>query len=195
MTPRVGIVYQPIPEISLYASYSQSFTPNSAATLSGDPLKPEQGDGYEVGIKAELLDRRLFATLAYFDITKRNVAVTDPINPFFSIATGRQRSRGLELDITGEILPGWNVITSYAYIDAEITEDTNPNLVGSQLPGIPFSSASLWTTYEIQSGEFQGLGFGVGFNFVGERQGGLPNSFRVGSYFVPNASIFIDVII
>ncbi|MEH2180226.1 TonB-dependent siderophore receptor [Nostoc sp.] len=190
VTPRVGIVYQPIKELSLYASYSQSFTPNSATTVSGTPLEPERGEGYEVGVKTDLLNSKLFATLAYFDITKRNVAATDPNNPLFSIATGKQQSNGVELDITGEILPGWKAIANYAYINARVTDDTDSALVGSQLPGIPFHSAGLWTTYQLQSGNLKGLGFGIGFNYVGERQGGLPNSFRVDSYFVPNAAIF-----
>ena len=111
LTPRVGIVYQPIEEVSLYASYSQSFNPNTETTISGDTLEPEKGEGYEVGIKAQLLDR-LFATLAYFDITKQNVAVTDPNFRLASIATGEQQSRGVELDVTGEILPGWNIIAA-----------------------------------------------------------------------------------
>lgn len=192
-SPRVGIVYQPIKELSLYASYSQSFNPNTETTASGDPLEPEKGEGYEVGVKAELLGGRLFGTLAYFDITKQNVAVADP-NPTLAfdafIATGEQKSRGVELDITGEILPGWNIIAAYAYIDAEVTNDTNPVFVGSKLPGIPKHSANLWTTYEVQSGNLQGLGFGLGFNFAGPREGGLPNSFEVDSYFITNAAIF-----
>lgn len=189
LTPRVGIVYQPIEEVSLYASYSQSFNPNTANTATGDPLEPEKGEGYEVGIKAQLLDN-LFATLAYFDITKQNVAVTDPNFAFASIATGEQQSRGVELDVTGEILPGWNIIAAYAYIDAEVTEDLNPDNIGNRLFNVPKHSASLWTTYQIQSGNLQGLGFGVGFNFVGEREGNLDNSFQADSYFLTNAAIF-----
>jgi iron complex outermembrane receptor protein len=190
LTPRVGIVYQPIEELSLYTSYSRSFNPNTGTTISGDPLEPEKGEGYEVGVKAQLLDR-LFATLAYFDITKQNVAVTDPLFPLdASIATGEQQSRGVELDVAGEILPGWNIIAAYAYIDAEVTADTNPDIVGNRLFNVPKHSASLWTTYEIQSGNLQGLGFGVGFNYVGEREGDLDNSFQVDSYFLTNASIF-----
>lgn len=189
LTPRVGIVYQPIEEVSLYASYSKSFNPNTQNTVSGDPLEPEKGEGYEVGIKAELLDN-LFATLAYFDITKQNVAVTDPNNSFFSIPTGEQQSRGVELDVTGEVLPGWKIIAAYAYIDAEVTADTNTDIVGNRLFNVPKHSASLWTTYEIQSGNWQGLGFGVGFNYVGEREGDLDNSFQVDSYFLTNAAIF-----
>ncbi len=109
-TPRVGIVYQPIEELSLYASYSQSFNPNiDTFTVNGDPLQPERGEGYEVGVKTELLEGRLFATLAYFDITKQNVATEDLNFPGLgiSVATGEQRSRGIELDVSGQILPGW----------------------------------------------------------------------------------------
>jgi iron complex outermembrane recepter protein len=191
-TPRIGIVYQPIEAVSLYASYSRSFNPNTSTTASGDFLEPEEGEGYEVGVKTEWLDGKLSATLAYFDITKQNVAVSDPAFPGlnFFIATGEQRSRGIELDAIGEILPGWNIIASYAYIDAEVTEDTDPDLVGSKLPGIPQHSASLWTTYEIQRGDLRGLGFGIGFNYVGEREGGLPNSFQADGYFLTNAAIF-----
>jgi iron complex outermembrane receptor protein len=189
-TPRLGIVYQPVEELSLYASYSRSFNPNSATTVGGDPLEPEKGEGYEVGVKAELLERRLSATLAYFDITKQNVAVTNPSFPLFSIATGEQRSQGVELDVTGQIRPGWNIIAAYAYIDAEVTADTNSEIVGNRLFNVPKHSASLWTTYEIQRGNWQGLGFGVGFNYVGEREGDLDNSFEVDSYFLTNAAIF-----
>ncbi len=146
MTPRLGVVYQPIEEVSLYASYSRSFNPNTANTVSGDPLEPETGEGYEVGVKAQLLED-IFATLAYFDITKQNVAVIDPDNRLFSIPTGEQRSRGVELDVTGEILPGWNIIAAYALIDAEVTADTNADIVGNRLFNVPRHNASLWTTY------------------------------------------------
>lgn len=193
VTPRVGIVYQPIPTLSLYGSYSQSFTPSTATNAAGEPLETERGEGFEVGIKAELLEGRLAATLAYFDITRQNVATADPnpppTNPFASVATGEQRSRGIELDMVGEILPGWKIIASYAYIDAEVTEG-NAAEVGNRLNNTPEHSASLWTTYEIQEGDLQGLGFGVGLNFVGERQGDLANSFQVDSYFLTNAAIF-----
>ncbi|CAN1212580.1 Ferrichrome-iron receptor [Tumidithrix helvetica PCC 7403] len=189
-TPRLGLLYQITDTLSLYGSYSQSFTPNTATTVSGTPLEPQRGRGYEFGLKADLLDKKLFATLAYFDITKQNVAVTDPNFPLFSIASGEQRSRGLEFDVSGELLPGWRIIASYAYINGEVTADTDPSNVGKKLFGVPDHSASLWTTYEIQSGDLQGLGFGLGFKYVGDRQGDLANSFSLGSYFTADAAIF-----
>jgi iron complex outermembrane receptor protein len=188
-SPQIGIVYKPIEPISLYASYSRSFEPNTGTTATGEFLEPERGTQYEVGVKADLLDRRLFTTLAFYHLTRSNVATTDPDDPNFSIAVGEQRSQGIELDIIGEILPGWNIIAGYAYNDAEITED-NEYEVGNRLYNVPKHSASLWTTYEIQSGNLQGLGFGIGFNYVGERAGDLENSYEVPSYFLTNAAIY-----
>ncbi|MGD1904975.1 MAG: TonB-dependent siderophore receptor [Leptolyngbyaceae cyanobacterium] len=193
-TPRVGIVYQPIPQLSLYGSYSRSFTPSAATDIAGNLLEPEEGEGFEVGLKAELFDQRLIATLAYFDITRQNVATADPnalLGVLAFLATGEQRSQGIELDIAGEILPGWNVIANYAYTDARITQD-NTFPAGNGLTGIPENSASLWTTYTLQTGDWAGLGFGVGVNYVGDRPGDLNNSFRLGDYWVTNAAIFYE---
>jgi iron complex outermembrane receptor protein len=191
VTPRVGIVYQPIPELSLYGSYSQSFIPSEEVTSNGDPLEAETGEGFEFGVKGELLEKKLSATIAYFNITKQNVGTPDPVNPNFSVSTGEQKSQGIEFDLSGEISPGWKVITSYAYIDAEVSQD-NSIPVGNRLFNAPEHSASLWTTYEIQQGNLKGFGFGGGFNFVGERQGDLANSFTVDSYFLTNAAIFYE---
>jgi iron complex outermembrane receptor protein len=187
-SPRVGLVYQPLENLSLYTSYAQSFFPNAALTAAGNPLEPEQGEGFEVGVKTELLDRRLLATLAYFNLARRNVATADPADPRFSVATGEQRSQGIELDVIGEILPGWNLIGSYSYIDAQVTQD-NQFAVGNRLPGVPEHSASLWTNYEFQSGNLAGLGLGLGVNWVGNRAGDLQNSFGLDSYFLTNAAI------
>jgi iron complex outermembrane receptor protein len=86
-------------------------------------------------------------------------------------------------------LPGWRVIASYAYTDAKITQDNRYD-IGNRLVNVPKNSASLWTTYEVQKGGLQGLGFGVGLRYVGEREGDLENSFELPSYFRTDAAIF-----
>ncbi|QUY43763.1 TonB-dependent receptor [Acaryochloris marina] len=187
-SPRVGLVYQPIENLSLYANYARSFFPSAAVTVDGNPLQAEKGEGFEVGIKTELLNQKLLATLAYFNLTRQNVATADPTDPRFSIATGEQQSQGLELSLTGEILSGWNVLGSYTYTDAEITAD-NRFEVGNRLPGVPEHSASLWSTYEIQTGSLEGLKFGIGFNWVGDRTGDFQNSFNLDSYFLTSVAI------
>ncbi|WP_138503472.1 TonB-dependent receptor [Nostoc sp. PA-18-2419] len=188
-TPRVGIVYQPIQPISLYASFSKSFQPNSGTLVDGSLLPAERGTQYEVGVKGEFLNNKLTLTLAAYEITKSNVATTDPNNTNFVIPVGEQRSRGIELDIAGEILPGWNIIASYANTDAKVTK-SNDGQQGNQLYNVPYNAASLWTTYELQTGSLQGLGFGLGLFYVGDRQGDLANDFKVDSYLRTDASVF-----
>ena len=190
-SPRVGIVYQPIPPISLYASYARSFTPSLFGnSVDGRPFKPGRGTQYEVGVKADL-SNRLSATLAFYDLTRTNVSTNDPNNLGFSIQTGEQRSRGIEFNIGGEILPGLNVIAGYSYIDAQISKD-NVFTVGNRLNDVPYNSFNLWTTYQIQQGSLQGLGFGLGLFYVGERQGDLDNTptYVLPSYFRTDAAIF-----
>ncbi|MEM7061892.1 MAG: TonB-dependent siderophore receptor [Cyanobacteria bacterium P01_B01_bin.77] len=187
-TPRVGLVYQPTENVSLFASYSRSFTPNSPGSFGTEVFEPEEGEQFEIGVKTELLDGRLSANLAYFDITQQNVVTTDPINPLLSVLTGEERSRGVELDVAGEILPGWNIVANYAYIDAEITED-NSGLEGNRKANVPENNFNLWSTYDVQSGSLEGLGFGLGVNYVGDRFGDNANSYTVDDYFLTNAAI------
>ncbi|MEM8546448.1 MAG: TonB-dependent receptor, partial [Cyanobacteria bacterium P01_H01_bin.119] len=153
-------------------------------------IPPEEGQQFEVGIRTELLNGRLIANLAFFDLTKQNVATPDPnpLNLGASVATGEQSSRGIELDIAGEILPGWNIITNYAYTDATITSDNSGN-EGNRLTGVPEHNFNLWTTYDIQDGPLEGLGFGLGFNYVTERFGDTANTFTADGYFLTNAAI------
>jgi iron complex outermembrane receptor protein len=186
-TPRVGVVYQPILPISLYASYAESFNPVAGSTFSGEPFQPERGTQYEIGVKADI-NNRLSATLALFDLTRSNVTTADPDNIGFSIQTGEQRSQGVELNIAGEILPGWNIIAGYAYTDTRITRD-NTFRAGNRLNNVPENAFNLWTTYEIQSGSLQGLGFGLGLFFVGERQGNLANTFQVPGFLRTDAAL------
>jgi iron complex outermembrane recepter protein len=189
-TPRVGVVYQPIPPLSVYASYTQSFLPSQAYARNADQsaFKPEEGRQLEFGIKADL-SSQLGLTLAFFDISKQNVKTPDPNNRLFTLQTGEQTSRGIELDLTGQILPGWNITASYAYTDAFVSQDTRLP-VGNRLSNVPYNQFSLWTTYEIPKGSLEGLGFGLGLFYVGERQGDLENTFQLPSYFRTDAAIF-----
>ncbi|HEY9763906.1 MAG TPA: TonB-dependent siderophore receptor [Trichocoleus sp.] len=191
-SPRVGLVYQPTEELSLYASFSQSFLPVVGRSATNSPFVPERGTQYEIGVKGDWLEGQLSGTLSLFHITKRNVLTPDINDPDFSIQVGAQRSQGVELNLTGEILPGWNVIAGYAYTDAVVTQD-NDIPVGNSLENVPRHTANLWTTYQIQEGNLQGLGFGLGLFFVGEREGDLPNSnFELPSYLRADAALFYE---
>ncbi|WP_392479007.1 TonB-dependent siderophore receptor [Nostoc sp. C110] len=190
-SPRFGIVYQPIPAISLYSSYTSSFTPPGGSYFFGvdSSFEPERGNQYEIGVKVDLNDR-LSATLALFDLTRTNVTTEDPNRPNFSIQVGEQNSRGVELNLAGEILPGWNIFAGYAYIDARITKD-NTLTPGNRLSNSANNSFNLWTSYEIQKGNLQGLGAGIGLFFVGDRAD-FGNTYTVPSYFRTDAAIFYN---
>ncbi|NOS73995.1 MAG: TonB-dependent receptor [Methyloglobulus sp.] len=192
VTPRVGILWQPKKWLSLYSNYAENFGANTGAfsfggkdlvgnDLPGKPLPPESAQQWEIGAKTELFDGRLRATLAYYDLTKQNVATSDftPGHSCFgggvgscSIAVGEVRSRGPELDIQGEILPGWNVIATYANQDVRVTKSTNAGTSGSlsgfeegnRLQFVPRNTGSVWTTYEVQQGDLKGFQIGGGVN-------------------------------
>ncbi|MEL6263847.1 MAG: TonB-dependent siderophore receptor [Cyanobacteria bacterium J06626_6] len=189
-TPRVGVVYQPIDPLSLYASYTTSFNPSFGTERNPDDsaFEPEEGRQFEVGLKADL-SNRLSLNLAAFDIRRQNVTTPDPDDPLFSVQTGEVASRGIELGVNGEILPGWNVTAAYTYLDAFVSED-NTDIEGNRLVNVPDNQFSLWTTYEIQTGDLEGLGLGLGFFYVDERAGDSANTFELPDYFRTDAALF-----
>ncbi|MBE9045818.1 TonB-dependent siderophore receptor [Pleurocapsales cyanobacterium LEGE 10410] len=189
-SPRVGLVYQPVEPISLYASFSRSFIPNTDTTSDGEIIEPERGTQYEIGVKGEF--GNFSTTLAAYDITKTNITRTDPDDPDFSIPVGEVTSRGIELDVAGEPLSGWNIIASLFFNDAFISEGDEDNPEDDTLINAPGSGASLWTTYEIQQGSLQGLGFGAGLFYVGDVEAEIPNDFVLPSYVRADASLFYD---
>jgi iron complex outermembrane receptor protein len=159
-SPRVGLVYKPIPEVSLYASYSRSFVPNFfGRSEEGELFEPQRGTQYEIGAKADL-NEKISLSIAYFDLTITNVLTEDDDNPAFSVQTGEQNSKGVELFASGEILPGWDVIGGYTYNDATVTED-NVIPVGNRLNNVPEHAISFLTNYEIQQGNLKGLGYSL----------------------------------
>lgn len=170
VTPRLGVLYQLTPEVGLFANASRSFKPNGGADASGSPFDPEEGTGYEAGVKLDLLDRRLGLTLAAFHLTKENVLTADPADAAFSIAAGEVRSRGLDLQLSGQLSDALRVIGAYAYVDAEVTED-NTLAPGSRLLNVPRHSASLMLVHTVQTGVLRGLEFGGAGNHVGDRSG------------------------
>jgi iron complex outermembrane recepter protein len=190
-SPRVGLVYQPIEPISLYASYTRSFTPATGRSINNEPFEPQRGTGYEIGVKTEIIKNRLSSTLAFYDTTLTNVATTDPNNDLFEIQTGEQNSQGIELDLSGEILPGWDIFAGYAYTDAKITED-NTFTVGNRLESAPEHDLNFWTAYTIQRGDLAGLGFGLGIFYVSESPGDLDNSFFLEDYTRVDAALYYE---
>ncbi|KNY19947.1 TonB-dependent receptor [Methylobacterium sp. ARG-1] len=189
-SPRVGLIYRPFEPVTFYASYATSFLPQTANILNVANPDPSAGEQVEAGTRVDLTPG-LTLSAAAFRITRNNVAAVDPKNPGFSVITGQQQAQGVEADLAGEILPGWNIIGSVGLLDARITKDAT-FAVGNRLTGVPVFSGSLWTTYEVQQGALRGLGLGFGITHVGQRYGDLDNSFKVGAYNRVDALVYYD---
>lgn len=184
-SPRVGLVYDILPELSAYASYSRSFGKASSFDANGVAFPPERGLQWEVGLKAQPLPG-LLATLAFFQITKAGVTTTNFNSLGASQLAGLQRSRGVEFDLIGAVTDRMTVIANYAYIDAKVIDDDAPNrlnpfgvlqaepdpadpsvpfygpqggLLGNHLEFAPRHSGKLFLTYDFG---MNGLGFRVG---------------------------------
>jgi len=180
-TPRLGLLYQLTPEVGVFANASTSFKPNTLGT-QGQVYKPEKGIGYETGLKLDLFDSRVGATLALFRIDKENVITTDAFGD--SVAAGKARSQGVDLQFSGQVTEAVRVIGAYAWIDAEVTKGDAALPKGSELLGIPRHSGSLMAVYEFQDGALRGSDFGAAANYVGERSGQAGSDFRLPSYSI-----------
>jgi iron complex outermembrane receptor protein len=172
--PRFGLLYNPLQSTAIYFSYTNSFLPQYGVSRTGERFDPQRGKQWELGAKQNFLGERLFGTLTLYSLERSNVPTTDTLDPRFSILTGKQRSKGLEAELTGRITRQWNVIGNYSAIDAFVSED-NRLRVGSKLVGVPKNSMGLWSTYDIDRGRLSGLGFGGGVFAASQRQARLPN--------------------
>jgi iron complex outermembrane receptor protein len=180
LTLRGGLLYQLTAEIGVFANAATSAKPNAIGS-QGTVFDPEEGLGKEAGLKFDLLDGRLGGTVALFHIDKENVLTADPNDPGQSIAAGRARSQGLDLQFSGQLSEALRLIGAYAYIDAEVTED-NVLPEGSRLPGVARHSGSLMAVYEFQDGRLRGSDIGAAFNYVGTRSGEAGSQFELPAY-------------
>lgn len=187
--PRVGLVWQPDQRWSVYGSYSESFKPQSSVgTLLVGALPPEQAKSWELGAKLELA-RGITATAAVYDIRKRNVQGKDVVDgETVTRVMGGARSRGLELDIAGQLSRQWQLIGSYAYTDAWVSND--PQYQGNRLANVARHSASLFAAYSFARDSSNGQWrAGAGVRHVGKRAGDTKNSFDNDAYNVTDAFV------
>lgn len=132
VTPQYGALYKFSPGLSVFASYAESFVPGSQILNHPDGStslpKPTEGRGHDIGIKADLFDRRVSGTLTWFDIRNRNIvndlAITNSSGnvAIYNVQSGEQRSRGVEFDATLTPSDNWQVYLSYSYMKARIVE-------------------------------------------------------------------------
>jgi len=156
--PSAGLVYDILPSMTAYASYSKFLTAQTATTYTGMGLPPRTGEQYEIGLKNSFLNNRLSTTAALFRINDENRAIGDPYHANGSIAGGKSTDEGFELEVTGQPLPNWNVYAGYTYLNVNYEND-KPNLSDGTDPKSLFK---LWTNYKFSQGMMNGVTLGGG---------------------------------
>lgn len=158
-SPRVGLLYEFNKHLSLYSSYSESFGANNGVSSTGQRFDPQSGDQIEVGMKFESPDRGLSGTVSVFDLTKSNLLTDDPasIDPAVQILAGKINNRGIEVDVSGEVNEQLKLLATYAYIDAQYTEDYD-GLKGNRLENVPEHQGSVWGVWQFDPSWRAGLG-------------------------------------
>lgn len=150
ISPRLGLIYKPQENVSIYASYSQSFLPRSgdqflSLSPTTEALAPEEFLNYELGAKWDI-NPDLAMTAAVFQLDRERSTIVDPTNPEDTLLITSE-TKGLEFQLMGHITENWNVSAGYSYLDA-------PD-VGQ----VPEHMVSLWNRYEL--GKKLGLGLGL----------------------------------
>ncbi|MBY6240828.1 TonB-dependent siderophore receptor [Methylosinus sp. Sm6] len=190
-SPRVGVLVQPLSWLSVYGNWTTSFGANNGVDAKNNPQPPQQAEQFEVGVKAELLDRRLTTTLAFYNLEKTNLLTPDLSTADLSdsIAVGKQRSKGVEFDAIGKVTDNVSLMGSFTYMDARVVADNNfdaegvPVYLGRRLPNVPRYAGSFWAKWDvIEIPELEGLSLGFGVYVVGARQGDAKSTFQLPGY-------------
>jgi len=192
-SPRVGVTYRVVPSVALYADYSKSFLPQTGIVYDGSSsgafASPEKGDQWEGGVKTSLLSGRMVNTVSVYRLTRTNVLTSDPNHPNFYVLTGKQRSKGVELETIFKLHSTWNLILAYAFTDANVVKD-NVIPAGTPTQNVPKHSVNVWSTYELQHGWLRGVGLGFGARYYTDQSGDLLDTFSIPAYGLMDASVF-----
>ncbi|MFH6987620.1 TonB-dependent siderophore receptor [Flavobacterium collinsii] len=183
-SPKVGIIYQPTKSTSLFASYSNSFSPNIGFTVDNKTIEASIIDQYEAGIKKEFFEGLLSTNLTVYQISNSNLAQTAPfladgitenVNSSIKVLGGATKSKGVEIDITATPIEGLNIIAGYSYNDMRYTKTSGTSgsfVAGDQVVRTPKNTANLSFFYKVPEGMFKGVSFGAIANYIGNRLGG-----------------------
>lgn len=202
MLPRIGITFAVNKAMNIYGTYLEGFQPQSnTVTLmpqtgslqAGSQFDPLRSNLKEVGFKTDLFHSHMRLNVAFYEIVQKNILMNanDPANPDRLVTRGEERSRGIEWDVAGYIIPQWQVNASYSFIDAKITRDRDESLVGARKQNTPKHSANLWTRYNFGgSSALKDLGIGLGVQYQSNKVPWFTRDFLVPAYTIVDAALY-----
>ncbi|MEZ2334088.1 TonB-dependent siderophore receptor [Mucilaginibacter sp. RCC_168] len=187
-SPRVGIVYKPLTNTALFASYSNSFVVNTGTDVNNNPLDPSLLDQYEFGVKNDFLNGNLSVNVTAYRILNNNLAqtavfqadgVTPNTNTNIKTLTGQTKSDGVELDIAGHPIKGLDILAGYSYTNARYTKTptaVGSNIAGQPLVNVPKHTANTSLFYTFYNGDLKGFKVGASVYYLGDRTAGNANT-------------------
>lgn len=195
-SPRVGLVWKPVENASVYSGYSRTYLPRggdqlTSLSLTNQYLDPEMFENFEVGVKWDV-NPNFNVTAAVFQLDRTNVlALSDPNNAASpTIPIGKQRTRGVELSASGELTDQLSFIAAYTYSDGQFLDSVSGTVrAGNRLANLPKHSASLWTRYNV-SGK---LGIALGVIAQGKRFAGTDNIVAMPSFARVDAAAYYEI--
>ncbi|MXP47386.1 TonB-dependent siderophore receptor [Altererythrobacter luteolus] len=193
VSPRFGIVLKPSGSLSFYASYSESFLPQSGdqflSLSAGDAaFDPEKFSNYEIGAKW-LVKPDLFFTASVFRLDRTNTTAPDPANTGLTVQIGESRVEGAELSLVGDILPGWSASLGYTYLDGEIRTTSDFAVAGTRLQQLPKHQISAWNHIDVTDR------FGIGLGAIHQSQqfSSFSNEVVLPSYWRFDAAAYFEL--
>ena len=189
-SPRAGLIYKPLDNLSLYTSYTIAHVPRAGEQLAGltlgnRALDPEKFINKEIGAKWDITER-MAATLALYRLDRTNVAVADPNNPGQSILVDGQRVKGVELGLSGNLTDAWQITGGYAYQESEVLAGNDK---GNKIAQVPRNSISLWNRYDFNAQ----WGVGLGAVYQSDVFAGADNTVKMPSFTRVDAALYYTV--
>lgn len=202
IVPRFGLTYEVSNTVSAYATYLEGFQPHTN-TVSLSPtaegffwstspsrFDPLESSLTEFGAKGEFLNGKIFANLAFFNITQKNILLGDTYDLDNLTTRGEQRSRGFEMDVSGYISSNFQLTVSYGFADAEIVEDAIEEFIGEPIGGAPKHNGTVWGRYDFTNKALNGIGIGLGVQFMDERYTWYNPTYDTDRLLLPSYTVF-----
>ncbi len=191
ISPRLGVIVKPQENLSIYASYAESFLPSAGDQFTvlsqqDESLEPESFENIELGAKyAPHSD--LLLTAALFRLTRSNTPSVDPATNLTTLV-GESEVEGFELGLVGKPVDGLSLSLGYTYLDAEITDSADLTDVGTVLQQVPHHQVTAWARYDFT----ERLGFGAGVIHQSEQFASNSNNVVLPSYTRVDAAVFFE---
>ena len=192
-TPRIGLSYSIDKNTAVYFVKDESFLENYGSDWQGKGFDPITGGNIEAGIKKDWINGKWNSAVSVYQITRNNVLTADldhlnPAGGYYNRQSGQQKTKGVEVDIRGQIVNGLDVIINYAYTEAKVTKDSNKEVIGTQVAGSSRHIQNAWLNYKMDRGALTGFGISVGYQYQVKRspwyvfdnsENSLPDYFRL----------------